>query len=114
MKKIILLFAILLGANVMAQDELGDGVYAIFNTTKGEIVVNLEFKKVPLTVANFVALAEGNQEFDTIKIDKPFFDGLKFHRVIKDFMVQGGDPLGNGSGNPGYFFPDEFDTTLTH
>lgn len=98
----------------MAQDELGDGVYAIFNTTKGEIVVNLEFKKVPLTVANFVALAEGNQEFDTIKIDKPFFDGLKFHRVIKDFMVQGGDPLGNGSGNPGYFFPDEFDTTLTH
>jgi peptidylprolyl isomerase len=109
-----LLLAVFIGFNISAQDKLEDGIYAVFNTKKGEIVVNLEFKKAPLTCANFIALAEGKQKVDTVNIKSPFFDGLKFHRVIKDFMIQGGDPLGNGSGNPGYFFPDEFDSTLTH
>jgi peptidyl-prolyl cis-trans isomerase A (cyclophilin A) len=74
----------------------------------------LEFEKVPMTVASFVGLAEGNFEYDTVVITKPYYDGLKFHRVVADFMIQGGDPAGNGSGGPGYSFPDEFDSTLTH
>lgn len=114
MKHLFGLLIVLITSTAWSQDDLGDGMFAVFNTTKGEIVVQLEFEKVPMTVANFVALAEGKQNVDTVKITEPFFDGLKFHRVIKDFMIQGGDPRGNGSGNPGYFFPDEFDSTLTH
>lgn len=114
MKKLLGLLIILVSTLSWSQKELGEGMFAVFNTTKGEIVVQLEFEKVPMTVANFVALAEGKQKVDTVKISDPFFDGLKFHRVIKDFMIQGGDPLGNGTGNPGYFFPDEFDSTLMH
>jgi len=109
-----MLLAFFASVAVIAQDKLADGIYAVFNTSKGKIVVNLEYQKAPMTCANFIALAEGKQEVDTIEIDEPFFDGLKFHRVISDFMIQGGDPMGNGSGNPGYFFPDEFDTTLIH
>ena len=97
-----------------AQDTLPDGMYAKFTTAKGEILIQLEFEKVPMTVASFVGLAEGNFEYDTVVITKPYFDGLKFHRVIADFMIQGGDPAGNGSGGPGYAFPDEFDSTLKH
>lgn len=97
-----------------AQDDLGDGIYAKFTTSKGEILLLLEHEKTPMTVANFVGLAEGNFKYDTLVISKPYFDGLKFHRVIADFMIQGGDPAGNGSGGPGYKFPDEFDTSLTH
>jgi peptidylprolyl isomerase len=114
MKKVLLIFTVLIASLSNAQEDYTDGIYAIFNTTKGAIVVQLEYEKVPMTVASFVALAEGKMKTDTVKITEPFFDGIKFHRVIKDFMIQGGDPLGNGSGNPGYFFHDEFDSTLVH
>lgn len=91
------------------------GIYAAFVTTKGNIIVKLEPEKTPLTVANFVGLAEGNfTVYDSIKFTKPFYDGLKFHRVIKDFMIQGGDPQGTGMGGPGYKFYDETNTDLKH
>ena len=91
-----------------------DGLYAKFNTTKGSILVNLEFKKTPGTVGNFVGLAEGNMENDAIPQGKPYYNGLKFHRVIPDFMIQGGDPQGTGSGGPGYQFDDEIHPDLKH
>lgn len=95
--------------------ELSDGIYAHFNTSKGTILCELEYKLTPMTVANFVGLAEGkNFKVDNVVISKPYFDGLTFHRVIKDFMIQGGCPLGNGMGDPGYKFPDEFVSTLKH
>ena len=86
----------------------GDGVYAVITTKKGEIALQLEYQKTPMTVSNFVALAEGTMT------GKPYYDGLKFHRVIADFMVQGGCPTGTGSGGPGYQFGDEIDPTLKH
>ncbi|MFV5698075.1 peptidylprolyl isomerase [Flavobacterium sp. ZT3R17] len=87
-----------------------EGIFATISTTKGDITVQLEYQKTPVTVANFIALSEGKNTFvaDEKLKGKPFFDGLKFHRVIKDFMIQGGDPSGNGSGGPGYAFKDEF------
>jgi peptidylprolyl isomerase len=90
---------------------LGNGLFARIATSKGDIVVRLEYQKAPLTVCNFVALAEGKMDFTR---DKPFYNGLTFHRVIADFMIQGGDPLGNGTGGPPYKFADEFDSTLKH
>jgi cyclophilin family peptidyl-prolyl cis-trans isomerase len=98
----------------MATSNSNDGIFADIETSKGKITVQLEYKKTPITVANFIALAEGTNPY--VKADlkgKPFYNGLKFHRVIKDFMIQGGDPLGNGSGDPGYKFKDEF-TDLVH
>lgn len=92
--------------------ELTDGLYAQIQTDKGNITISLEFEKTPMTVTNFVALAEGTMTEATRKGN--FYDGLKFHRVIADFMIQGGCPLGTGSGNPGYKFEDEFDPSLTH
>lgn len=86
-----------------------EGIFAEFETSKGKIKVRLEYQKTPITVANFVSLAEGTNTFvtdETLK-GKPFYDGLKFHRVISDFMIQGGDPKGNGSGGAGYSFKDE-------
>ena len=91
-----------------------EGLYAKFNTPKGAILVNLEFEKVPGTVGNFVALAEGNMENEAIPQGKAYYDGLKFHRVIPDFMIQGGDPQGTGSGGPGYKFEDEIHPELKH
>jgi len=89
--------------------DLEEGLYADVQTNKGDILLKLEFEKTPMTVANFVSLAEGTNTkvVDSLK-GKPFYDGIKFHRVIKDFMVQGGDPTGTGSSGPGYKFPDEF------
>ncbi|MBW4359962.1 peptidylprolyl isomerase [Flavobacterium taihuense] len=87
-----------------------EGIFATIATNKGNITVELFYKKTPITVANFISLVEGKNQFVTSEKlkGKPFFDGLKFHRVIKDFMIQGGDPDGNGSGGPGYAFKDEF------
>lgn len=94
---------------------LEDGMYAEIVTDKGTIMCQLEFEKTPITVANFVSLAEGtNQSVKEKYKGKKFYNGLKFHRVIKDFMIQGGDPLGTGAGDPGYKFKDEFDESLVH
>lgn len=114
MKKFAFFFAAIFALSINAQDNLEDGIYAKMTTSKGVIVILLEHEKVPVTVANFVGLAEGNFQYDTVVITKPYFDSLKFHRVIADFMIQGGDPLGNGMGGPGYKFADEIDTTLKH
>tara|TARA_Y200000002_G_scaffold367099_1_gene358774 strand:- start:102 stop:1184 length:1083 start_codon:yes stop_codon:yes gene_type:complete len=94
--------------------DLDKGLYAKIETSKGPIFLKLAIKKAPITVANFVSLSEGDnprvsEEFKS----KMFYNGLKFHRVINDFMIQGGDPLGNGTGGPGYKFDDEF-SELTH
>lgn len=95
--------------------KLEEGIYAEFTTTKGVILVQLDYDKVPMTVANFVGLAEGNFTVDdSITYTAPFFDGLKFHRVIADFMIQGGDPQGTGSGGPQHRFHDEFHASLKH
>lgn len=120
MKKFICLALVLMtigfiGCKKDEHNNLADGLYAQIETAKGTILVQLEFKKAPVTVANFITLAEGNNEFTLEDYkNKPLFDGLKFHRVIsknngdkEDFMIQGGDPLGNGSGDAGYKFKDE-------
>ena len=87
--------------------KLADGLYVKFNTTKGDIICQLYYEKVPMTVGNFVGLAEGKLTVDTTKVTKPFFNGLKFHRVIADFMIQGGDPQGNGMGVHPFHFPGD-------
>jgi len=93
---------------------MNNGLYAKFNTSKGEILVNLEFEKTPGTVGNFVALAQGTMENEAKPQGTPYYDGLKFHRVIADFMIQGGCPQGTGTGNPGYSFDDEIVADLVH
>jgi peptidyl-prolyl cis-trans isomerase A (cyclophilin A) len=94
------------------------GLYATFETNHGNIVIRLLEKEAPNTVANFVGLAEGSKEFTNEKTGnkekRPFYDGLVFHRVIPDFMIQGGCPLGSGTGGPGYRFADEFHPSLKH
>ncbi len=91
-----------------------EGIYAKFNTSKGEILVKLTHDKTPGTVGNFVALAEGKMKNTAKPEGNPYYDGLSFHRVIADFMIQGGCPLGTGTGDPGYKFDDEFHPDLNH
>ena len=91
-----------------------NGIYAKFNTAKGEILVKLTHDLTPGTVGNFVGLAEGNLENKVKPQGNKYYDGLKFHRVIPDFMIQGGCPQGTGTGGPGYSFDDEFHPTLKH
>jgi len=115
MKKLLFLFALISIQAFAQKNNLTDGLYANFVTQKGTITTQLYYNETPLTVANFVALAEGNHP--QVKAEykgKPYYNGLKFHRVIADFMIQGGDPKGDGSGEPGYLFPDEIVPTLKH
>lgn len=118
MKKILALAVLTATLFVSCKKEdsnLPEGMYAEINTSKGKILAQLEYEKTPLTVANFVSLAEGNNPMVEAKFkEKPFYDGLTFHRVIPDFMIQGGDPDGTGSGGPGYRFADEFVDDLKH
>ncbi|MEO6173978.1 MAG: peptidylprolyl isomerase [Flavobacterium circumlabens] len=112
MKKSILILLLAATSFYSCKDkhsDLPDGLYAEIETNKGSIIVELDYKKAPVTVANFVTLAEGKSEFVTNEDlkNKPFYNGLKFHRVIEDFMIQSGDPLGTGSGDTGYKFKDE-------
>ena len=109
-----------IGCNLSAQDQVAGqktpGLYAEFDTTMGKFVCRLFPDEAPKTVANFVGLAEGTKEFSDPasggKSKKPFYDGLIFHRVIPNFMIQGGDPTGTGRGGPGYKFEDEFNAKL--
>ncbi|MCG8572385.1 MAG: FKBP-type peptidyl-prolyl cis-trans isomerase [Spirochaetes bacterium] len=98
--------------------KLSDGIYAEFHTTQGKIICELYYEKVPVTIGNFVGLAEGTKEFTDPetqeKVKKPYYNNLTFHRIVKDFVIQGGCPLGNGTGGPGYSFIDEFNETLSH
>lgn len=94
--------------------KLDDGIYAKIETNRGDILLYLESDEVPMTVANFVGLSEGDFQVDTLVFTTPYYDGLLFHRVIPNFMIQGGDPNGNGSGGPGYSFYDEFSDSLKH
>ncbi|WP_114491552.1 peptidylprolyl isomerase [Candidatus Ulvibacter alkanivorans] len=118
MKKLVFAILLLSLAVVSCQSKYPDldkGVYAEFITNKGTFVAKLYHEATPVTTANFVSLAEGeNKMVDSTFRGKKYFNGLTFHRVIKDFMIQGGDPTGTGSGNPGYTFPDEIVDTLKH
>ena len=117
-KTTLLLITVLFISVTASAGNLADSLYAKMQTSKGEIVLRLFYKRAPLTVSNFVGLAEGSKEWKdpvTGKARKTrYYDGLSFHRVIKDFMIQGGDPLGTGNGGPGYTFQDEFHPELKH
>lgn len=115
MTSLILSLVALVSACTTQKSDLPDGLYADIKTNKGNIIVELAYEKAPITVANFVSLAEGKNPFvDEQYKGKQYFDGIKFHRVEKDFVIQGGDPTGTGAGGPGYVFQDEFSPELTH
>lgn len=122
MKKLVVLLCALTATVSLAQTKNAkpkpvvlEGIFAEIYTNKGKIALQLEFQKTPITVANFITLAEGKNEYVTNdRKGKPYYDGLKFHRVIANFMIQGGCPLGTGAGDPGYKFKDEFDPSLKH
>lgn len=113
-KILSLMFALVIAVACNSKEKMADGLYAKITTSKGVIMIKLEMEKTPLTVANFVGLAEGDIKNEAKEEGLPYFDGLQFHRVIPNFMIQGGDPLGNGTGDPGYYFKDEFDPSLKH
>ena len=101
--------------NMKDYSNLTDGIYADIQTNKGDMILKLTYEETPLTVSNFIALAEGNHPLASEEFkNKPYYNGIKFHRVIDNFMIQGGDPTGTGSGGPGYSFEDEFVDSLKH
>lgn len=112
MRILTLFFTLLFSLQSHSELKLDDGLYAKIRTNQGNIIIKLAFEKAPLTVINFVGLTEGTKH-SNIQTGKPFYNGLTFHRVIKDFMIQGGDPKGDGTGGPGYQFMDEI-TDLKH
>ncbi len=119
MKKLLGFFALVAlliqSCNTSPRADLGDGIFAKIDTDLGAMILKLEYEKTPVTTANFVSLAEGTNQFvDEQYKGKSFYDSILFHRVIKDFMIQTGDPQGTGMGGPGYRFKDEFDETLSH
>lgn len=112
---ILLLGLIVTACSSTKFSDLEDGIYADIQTSEGDMVVELFYDETPLTTANFISLAEGTNDYvrDEYK-GKPYYDGIIFHRVIKDFMLQGGDPTGTGQGGPGYKFKDEISDSLKH
>lgn len=115
---VLLVLAMGLAAAATMEAALKPGVYAKFVTTEGNFTVQLFEQEAPKTVANFIGLAEGTKEWTDPrtgqKVKKPYYNGIIFHRVIDGFMIQGGDPLGQGTGGPGYTFEDEFSPKLKH
>lgn len=106
---ILTIAIVIVSCKSTSYQNLNNGLYADIQTDKGNILLSLEYKHTPITVANFISLAEGNNRYVSEQYrGKPFYDGLKFYRVVKDFIIQGGDPLANGRGGPGYEFEDEF------
>ena len=110
---LFLLFTSCSSSSTSPNGLLKPGVYALLNTNKGEIRLELFYKRAPKTVANFVQLAEGTKKSNK-EPGVPFYNGIVFHRVVPNFVIQGGDPTGTGSGGPGYKFEDEFHPSLTH
>jgi len=116
-KSLFVLFAIAISLFSCKEEypELEDGMYVEFNTSMGPVIAELYYEETPMTVANFVSLSEGSSTMvDSTYKGKKYYDGIVFHRVIDGFMIQGGDPMGTGSGGPGYKFPDEFQDSLKH
>jgi peptidyl-prolyl cis-trans isomerase A (cyclophilin A) len=115
----IVLFALAAAcAGTAPEATMSQGTYATFATTDGTFTIKLYADEAPKTVANFVGLADGSKEWTDPrtgkKVTQPYYDGIVFHRVIDGFMIQGGDPLGQGTGGPGYRFDDEFHPKLRH